>query len=162
MAGAKQTTSNAIKNCAGATVLNPDGCPQALTGDLASGLVRWAVLGDPVADASTGLGDKSDFQVTGHYLMRLTYDSAREHGTRALAVGGPYAAALKWDGQTMSVTGFGRRTGCDPDPTTVRNRRSDPRCSEVSVRFLPDSAGRLVRQLPATGGGVQRVQLRLA
>jgi hypothetical protein len=116
VADAKQATSNAIKNCAGATVLNPEGCPQALTGDLASGGTRWIVLGDPLADASMGLGDKADFQVTGHYLMRLTYDSAREHGTRVLAVGGPYVADLKWDGQAMAVTGFAAAPVATPIP----------------------------------------------
>lgn len=121
VADAKQATLTAIKNCAAATVLNPDGCPQALGGDvLASGAANWTVLGDPLADASTGLGDQSDFQVTGHYVMRLTYDSARAHGTRAVAVGGTYRAALKWDGQAMSVTGFATTpNGTIPQPAAT-------------------------------------------
>ncbi len=106
VADAKQATTKAIQNCAGATVLKPDGCPQALIGDLTSRGVTWTVLGDPLADAFIRLDDQSDFQVTGHYLMRLSYDSSYAHGIRAIAVGGPYVATLKWDGQAMSVTGF--------------------------------------------------------
>jgi len=103
---AKQAVSAAFKNCAGAGTLKPAGCPQALTDDLASDTPRWSVLGDPLSDASIGLNDKAQLQVTGHYLMKLAYDSAAAHGTRVLAIGGPYAASLKWDGQAMSVAGF--------------------------------------------------------
>lgn len=116
VADAKQATSDAIKNCAGATVLAPDGCPQSLSGDVATGGVKWNVLGDPLAVSSIGLDDNGSFKVSGHYLMRLTYNSARARGTRMIAVGGPYQATLKWDGQTMSVTGFAAPAAAAPIP----------------------------------------------
>jgi len=112
---AKEAVATAFENCAGATVLHPQGCPQALTTDLATDTPRWVVLGDPLSDASIGLNDKAQPLVTGHYLMKLTYNSAAAHGTRVIAIGGPYAASLKWDGQAMSVTGF----ASSPAPTAV-------------------------------------------
>ncbi len=115
VADARQATTKAIENCAGASVLIPEGCPQGLGDDLASGAAKWTVLGDPAANSSFSLGTTSDFQVSGHYLMRLNYDSTRLHGRRSIAVGGPYAATLNWDGEAMSVIGF----AAQPPATTV-------------------------------------------
>jgi hypothetical protein len=39
--------------------------------------------------------------------MKLSYGSQLAHGPREIAVGGPYRAELQWDGQTLSVSGFG-------------------------------------------------------
>ncbi len=103
---ANQAVSQAIKGCAGSTLLSPTGCPQSFRQDLTTGAASWTLLGDPVAGASVGLDDKSTLVVTGHFLMQLSYGSETTHRPRILAVGGPYMAALDWDGQALKASGF--------------------------------------------------------
>ncbi len=109
---AEKVVSEAIKACAGADVLFPSGCPQQYRQDVSSGTASWTLLGDPMAGAAAGLDDKSELVVSGRFLMQLSYGSELTHRTRVLAVGGPYLAALAWDGQAFKVTGF-------PDATAV-------------------------------------------
>ena len=125
VADAKQATSNAIKSCAAQGVLRPSGCPQGLTTDYASGAVSWAVLGDPVADATVEFAGGRGLQASGRYLMRLTYKSTSANGTRVLAIGGPYLADLKWDGNAMTVTGF--------EPAPPAAALPQPAASEAQV-----------------------------
>ncbi len=101
-----QVVSQAIKDCAGSTVLSPTGCPQSFRQDLASGAVSWTLLGDPLMGASVGLDDKSTLVVTGHFLMELNYGSETTHRPRIIAVGSPYIAALAWDGQVLKLSDF--------------------------------------------------------
>jgi hypothetical protein len=103
---AKAAVSNVIKSCVAATTLRPAGCPQAYTTDLAYGDATWTLLGDPVAVASAGVGGDGQLQVAGHYLMRLRFASNTTHATHVIAAGGPYLAALKWDGEAISVSTF--------------------------------------------------------
>ncbi len=104
--GAYKAVSDAIKECAGATVLFPSGCPQQYRQDLSSGAATWTLLGDPIAGAAARLDDKSELVVNGHFLMQLSYGSELTHQTRVLAIGGPYVAAVAWDGQAFKVTNF--------------------------------------------------------
>jgi hypothetical protein len=105
-AESESAASKAIQGCANATVLRPTGCPQSYANDTATDGATWTVLGDPLSGASVGLTGNSTLQVTGHYLMRLSYGSAITHGTRVIAVGGAYAATLKWDKQAISISSF--------------------------------------------------------
>jgi hypothetical protein len=104
---AKQAVSRAIQSCTAATDLRPAACLQSYATDVASAAATWTLLGDPTAGASVGLDAKSLLEVTGHYLMKLNYGSQLAHEPRQIAVGGPYLAQLQWDGQTLSVAGFG-------------------------------------------------------
>jgi hypothetical protein len=63
------------------------------------------VLGNQSAGSKVIVNAKGQLEVTGHYLMKLSYMS-KTRGARIVAVGGPYTAELKWDGQTLSVSGF--------------------------------------------------------
>ncbi len=101
---AKQAVATAIQNCATSSALVPTGCPQAYTADV-SDQATWAVLGDPSAGSKVIVSAKSQLEVTGHYLMKLSYTS-ETRGAQLLAVGGPFTAELSWDGQTLSVSGF--------------------------------------------------------
>lgn len=103
---ARQATANAIRSCAASAVLRPTGCPQALAPDDASGAVSWTLLGDPAAGAAASLGGGRVLEVSGRYLMRVSYNSTIANRTRVLAVGGPFLAELAWDGNAMAVTGF--------------------------------------------------------
>ena len=112
-AESQTAVSKAIQSCAAATALRPAGCLQSYTSDTANTGATWSLLGDPLAGARVGVNANSALQVTGQYVMRLSYGSAITHGTRVIAVGGPYAATLKWDGRAISVSGF------DPAPPAV-------------------------------------------
>jgi len=101
---AKQAVASVIQNCATSSALVPAGCPQAYTSDI-SAQATWTVLGDQSAGSKVSVNAKGQLEVTGHYLMRLGYAS-KTRGDRLLAVGGPFTAELKWDGQTLSVSGF--------------------------------------------------------
>ncbi len=101
---AKQALSSAIQNCATSSALVPAGCPQAYTSD-ASAQATWTVLGDQSGGSKVIVSAKGQLEVTGHYLMRLSYAS-KTRGDRLLAVGGPFTAELNWDGRTLSVSGF--------------------------------------------------------
>ena len=103
---ADKAVSQAIKSCAGSTSLSPTGCPQTFGQDLATGAANWTLLGDPLNGSSIGLDDTSTLLVTGHFLMRLSYGSATTQRPRILAVGGPYTAALSWDGQALKFSDF--------------------------------------------------------
>jgi len=105
-AQADKAVSQAIKGCAGSTSLSPTGCPQTFGQDLATGAASWTLLGDPLNGSSIGLDDTSTLLVTGHFLMRLSYGSATTQRPRILAVGGPYTAALSWDGQALKFSDF--------------------------------------------------------
>jgi hypothetical protein len=108
---AKAAASKAIKACITATELRPAGCPQAYTSDATLTAVTWTLLYDPMTGASIGLNDKSILQLTGWYLTRLSYASEIKHRQRTIAVGGPFAASLKWDGQALTVSGFDAVSG---------------------------------------------------
>src|SRR5207253_2005196 len=73
----------------------------------------WAVLGDQSAGSKVIVNGKGQLGVTGHYLMKLGYTS-KTRGARLLAVGGPFTAALNWDGQTLSVSGFSSASPAAP------------------------------------------------
>jgi len=108
---AKAAVAKALQSCVAATVLRPGGCPQAYTLDTATSGPSWTLLGDPTAGATVGLNDTSTLQAAGQYLMRLSYGSEVKHRQRNILVGGPYSAALGWDGLTLSVSGFNAVTG---------------------------------------------------
>jgi hypothetical protein len=101
---AKQAVTSAIQNCATSSALVPAGCPQAYTADV-SDHATWSVLGDQSAGSKLRVNAKGQLELTGHYLMKLSYTS-KTRGPRLLAVGGPFTAELNWDGQTLSVSGF--------------------------------------------------------
>jgi hypothetical protein len=104
---AKQAVTKAFQACVQSTSLTTSGCPQSLPElDVADGAVRWTLLGDPVADSTVGLDDKSVLEVRGHFVMKLSYGSQRLHRDRLLGVGAPYIAALSWDGQGLKLSGF--------------------------------------------------------
>lgn len=104
---AKEAVAAAIQNCIGATALMPNGCPQSYTSDVASGSASWSSLGDQIASLTARVNEKGRLEADGHYLMKLGYTST-SHVARVVAVGGPFAAQLKWDGQTLSVEGFNK------------------------------------------------------
>jgi len=109
---AKQALASAIQNCATSSALVPTGCPQAYTSDI-SDQATWTVLGDQSAGSKITVSAKGQLEVTGHYLMRLSYAS-KTRGDRLLAVGGPFTAELNWDGQILSVSGFSSATPAAP------------------------------------------------
>lgn len=106
---ADQAVASAFGACARSTQLSVQGCPQVLPEeDVAKGNVTWTVLGDPLAGSSVRIDDKtSDIEVTGHFLMELSYDSQAHHSARQLGVGSPYAARLTLDGAALTVLEFG-------------------------------------------------------
>ena len=104
VANAKQVVASAIQSCATSSALVPAGCPQAYTSDR-SDQATWTVLGNQTAGAKVGVNAKGQLEVTGHYLMKLSYIS-KTRGARVVAVGGPFATHLSWDGQSLSVSGF--------------------------------------------------------
>jgi hypothetical protein len=108
---AKAAVAKALQSCVAATVLRPSGCPQSYTIDTATSGPAWTLVGEPTAGATVGLNDTSTLQVAGQYLMRLSYGSEVKHRQRNILLGGPYTAALGWDGQTLSVSGFSAVTG---------------------------------------------------
>lgn len=101
---AKQAVTSAIQNCATSSTLVPSGCPQAYTTDI-SDQATWTVLGDQSAGSKVSVNARGQLEVTGHYLMKLSYTS-KTRGARLVALGGPFTAELNWDGQTLSVSGF--------------------------------------------------------
>lgn len=139
---AYKAVSDAIKGCAGAGVLFPTGCPQQYRQDLSSGAASWTLLGDPMAGAAAGLDDKSELVVRGHFLMQLSYGSELTHGPRILAVGGPFIAALAWDGQAFKVTDF-------PDASAVA---SLPRPAAANAQVLDALKGQFDSCLKLQGG----------
>jgi hypothetical protein len=113
-AEAKQVVAKAFQVCSQSALLVTTGCPQSFTGDVARGAVTWALLDDPLIGSSVGLDDKSTLEVTGHFLMLLTYWGERARTTVKLAAGSPYLAALRWDGQSLSVSAFKDATSLAP------------------------------------------------
>jgi hypothetical protein len=104
---AKQAVIKAFQLCVKTTSLAPSGCPQALPDtDLATGGVRWVLLGDPTADSEVALDDQSLLDVNGHFVMELSYGSQVLHRDRLLGVGSSYIAGLAWDGQTFRLSSF--------------------------------------------------------
>ena len=104
---AKQAVIKAFQLCVKSTSLAPSGCPQALPEtDLATGGVRWILLGDPTADSKVGLDDHSILDVSGHFAMKLSYGSQVLHRARLLGVGSSYIAGLAWDGETLKLSSF--------------------------------------------------------
>ena len=75
--------------------------------DLATGGVRWVLLGDPTADSKVGVDDESMLGVSGHFVMKLSYRSQVLHRDRLLGVGSSYIAALAWDGQALQLSSIG-------------------------------------------------------
>jgi hypothetical protein len=67
--------------------------------------VSWTIVGDPLNGSTIGLDSRSTLQVSGHFVMSLNYTSQTK-GRRLLAVGGPYVAALGWNGQAFTPAGF--------------------------------------------------------
>jgi len=103
---AKQAVLKAFQLCVKSKSLAPAGCPQALPEtDLATGAARWILLGDPTADSKVGL-DQSVLDVSGHFVMKLSYGSQVLHRDRLLGVGSSYIAGLAWDGQTFKLSSF--------------------------------------------------------
>jgi hypothetical protein len=121
---AKQTVAKAIQDCIGRSDLKPSGCPQSYTSDLANGAATWTLLGDPTAQATTGVGPNG-VEVRGHYLMKVAYTSV-SHGPRTIAVGGPFRAILTWDGAAFKVSGFG-------DAASVPVQGRPPAASDAEV-----------------------------
>lgn len=107
VSAAKQAVAAAIQNCADATALVPTGCPQSYTSDVANGSASWSSLGDQIAGLTARVNENGQLEADGHYLMKLGFTSVTR-GARVLAVGGPFAAQLKWDGQAFSVAGFNK------------------------------------------------------
>jgi hypothetical protein len=104
---AKQAVMQAFQLCVKSKSLAPAGCPQALPEtDLATGGVRWILLGDPTADSKVGLDEQSVLDVSGHFVMKLSYGSQVLHRDRLLGVGSSYIAGLAWDGQTFKLSSF--------------------------------------------------------
>jgi len=112
---AKQAVASAIQKCVTSSALVPAGCPQAYTSDV-SDQATWAVLGDQSAGSKLSVNAKSQLEVTGHYLMKLSYTS-KTRGARLVAVGGPFTADLNWDGQILSVSGF---SSASPAPLPIQ------------------------------------------
>jgi len=104
IAAAKGIVSQALADCAKSGQLSPAGCPQSFL-DVAEGQVSWVIIGDPMASSSIQLDDKSVLEVSGHYVMTLSYTSQTK-GYRLLAVGAPYLATLAWDGQALKFAAF--------------------------------------------------------
>jgi hypothetical protein len=104
LAKANQVVASAIQSCTASSALVPASCPQAYTSDT-SDQATWTLLGDESAGAKVGVNAKGHLEVTGHYLMKLSYNS-KTRGPRVLAVGGPFVADLNWDGETLSISGF--------------------------------------------------------
>ncbi len=148
---AKTAASKAIRSCASATVLRPADCQQSYTKDTATGGVTWSLLGDPSDGANVKLNDRSKLQLTGHYLMQLSYDSAITHGARVIAVGGSYAATLSWDGQAISVSGF------DPEPPATSLPQPAAADAQVLAGLKPQFDSCLTIQAGAATGCPQRV-----
>ena len=48
--------------------------------------------------------------------LSLSYASEIKHGQRNVVVGGPYSAALRWDGQALSIPGFSAVTAASQLP----------------------------------------------
>lgn len=143
---AKQAVIKAFQLCVKSTSLAPSGCPQALPEtDLATGGVRWILLGDPTSSSTVGLDEKSVLDVSGHFVMKLSYGSQRLHRDRLLGVGSSYMAVLVWDGQTFKLSSFQDASAV---ADVVRPTATDPQvlgalkahfisCQAIQVSELP-------------------------
>jgi hypothetical protein len=143
---AKLAVIKAFQLCVTSKSLAPSGCPQALPEtDLATGGVRWTLLGDPTSDSKVGLDDQSVLEVSGHFVMKLSYGSERLHRDRLLGVGSSFIAGLAWDGQTLKLSSFrdasavadlGRPAVTDPQVLSALKAQFNA-CLAIHVAELP-------------------------
>lgn len=125
-----QAATTKLTNCAQATSLNPDGCPnQVLANSSTVEAVHWTVLNGPLADAvavpsqpsdSGGAGGAGQVDVYGLYQMDVSY-TVPGQGIRPYLdyTGGIAHATMSWDGTSFQNVQISTGAAGDQPPPGV-------------------------------------------
>jgi hypothetical protein len=98
--------------CIKQTTANPNSarCPQA-TGTYLPYSGLWHLVGDPTQDMAVASDADQNISAVGHFQMNFAYPEDGVQGTRQVATGGGYSAALLLDGSNLTVGNIAKLDG---------------------------------------------------